>query len=73
MREHKHKDQVSLPSLLLIIIINFAFIIVTYCWFVCYFLLSFLYFDKGPFYSQTLWCSVSLVTLHRLAVMVVYL
>lgn len=33
---------------------NFAFIFVTYCLLVCYFLLSSLYFDKGPFYSQTL-------------------
>lgn len=51
MPEHKHKDQVSFAILF---DFNFAFIFVTYCLLVCYFLLSSLYFDKGPFYSQTL-------------------
>lgn len=44
--------------------LHFTTIIVTYCWLVCYFLLSFLYFDKGLFYSPTLWCSAPLVTSH---------
>lgn len=48
----KRKDWAYLSLFLHFYICSF----VAYCLLVCYLLLSFLYFDKGPFYSQTFQC-----------------